>query len=334
MKIILQGYNKSIHKKNNQLIIKEKQEEIYKVAPKKVTDILITSKGYITFDALSLIAQNNIPLMATNNYGQIEYILETPQKENITLRKKQYKLSESIEGQKIAKKIITSKMKNQYSTLKTLNKNKNNPEVIQIKQRIKNNIKNFKELKISKDIEIYQIKNKIMGMEGKTSTEYWRAISLLIPDDINFKTRQQKPDHDVLNALLNYAYSILASEITKTIITQKLDPYCGLLHSDLNNRTSLTYDIIEEFRQQIVDKTVLSLINKKQITEEDIDKRSNLLKKEAKYILTQKIMNKLHTKITYNTEEITYNQIIEKQIKNLKDTIENGTEYHSFNINW
>ncbi len=35
MKIILQGYNKSIHKKNNQIIIKEKDQTLYKTNPKK-----------------------------------------------------------------------------------------------------------------------------------------------------------------------------------------------------------------------------------------------------------------------------------------------------------
>jgi len=92
--------------------------------------------------------------------------------------------------------------------------------------------------------------------------------------------------------MLNYGYAILASEITKIIITEKLDPYSGFLHSDLNKRNSLTYDIIEEFRQQIIDKTVLALINRKQITEKDIDKRTNLLKKESKYLLTKTVMKK------------------------------------------
>lgn len=173
-----------------------------------------------------------------------------------------------------------------------------------------------------------------MGIEGKTSVEYWKAISIIINPKTNLKTREQKPKEDITNAMLNYAYAILASEITKTILSEKLDPYCGLLHADLNNRTSLTYDIIEEFRQQIVDKTVFSLINKKQITEEDLDKRSNQLKNEAKYKLTKSIMDKLHTSINYQNESITYIEIIEKQVKKLKKSIEDNEKYEGFNIYW
>ena len=136
MKIIIQGYNKSIHKKNNQIIVKENDEVIYKISAKKITDILINGKGYITFDALTLLSENNIPLISINYYGQIEYIMKTPTEENIKLRKKQYKLSENIEGIKISQEIIKSKINNQYYTLKTLNKNKKNTQINKIKENI------------------------------------------------------------------------------------------------------------------------------------------------------------------------------------------------------
>lgn len=334
MKIIIQGYNKSIHKKNNQIIVKEKDDTIYKISPKKVTDILIIGKGYITFDALTLIAKNNIPLISTNYYGQIDYIIKNPNDENIKLRKKQYHMSESSQGIKISKEIIKSKINNQYYTLKTLNKHKKDKQVNETIQKIKNNIKQLNNLEINDNTKTDIIRNKIMGIEGIISAEYWRAIAVLLPETINFKTREQKPEKDVVNAMLNYGYAILASEITKMLIFEKLDPYCGFLHRDLNKRTSLTYDLIEEFRQQIVDKTVFSLVNRKQITEDDIDQRTNLLKKESKYILTKTIMDKTHKKINYLERELTYYEIIEKQVKMIKKSIENNEEYKSFKIKW
>ena len=334
MKLILEGYNKSIHKKNNQIIVKEKEKTIYKISAKKISDILIIAKGYVTFDALTLISQNNIPLISTNYYGQIEYVLKTPNDENITLRKKQYKTSENYQGAIISKEIIKSKMYNQYYTLNTLNRHKKNDEIIKIKEKIKNNIKILDMLEINENNEIDELKRKIMGIEGITSSEYWKAIRIILPDEINFETREQKPHLDVVNAMLNYGYAILASEITKIIITEDLDPYCGLLHADLNKRTSLTYDIMEEFRQQIVDKTVISLVNRKQITEDKIDKRTNVLKKESKYILTKNIMDKIHKKINYQNEEQSYYEIMKKQVKKIRKTIENNEKYTSFKIRW
>ena len=58
----------------------------------------------------------------------------------------------------------------------------------------------------------------------------------------------------------------------------------------MDNRTSLTFDLIEPFRQQIVDKTVISLVNRKQVTPNDMDKRNNTIKLEARKLIVEKIL--------------------------------------------
>ena len=45
MKILVEGYNKSIHKRDNQLLIKEKDDELEKINIKKIDDITIIGKG-------------------------------------------------------------------------------------------------------------------------------------------------------------------------------------------------------------------------------------------------------------------------------------------------
>jgi CRISPR-associated protein Cas1 len=334
MKIIIEGYNKSIHKKGELLQIKEKEEELYKITPRKITDITLLAKGYVTFDALTLISKYNIPLISINNYGQIEYIITNPHNDDIILKKQQYKTSENYNGVKISKQIIKSKMKNQYSTIKTLNKTKKYSRVLEKQKQIKENTKKLDKLEIKENMGIDHLKNIIRGIEGETSKIYWESIKELTPKEINFQNRDQKPKNDLLNAMLNYGYSILASEITRIIVQEKLDPYCGLLHSDLKGRTSLTYDLIEEFRQQITDKSVLSLINNKQIKIDDLDKRTDKLKIDARKLLAKKILDKIHSQITYNDKSMTYHEIMEEQTKKLKNSIINESVYDGFYLQW
>ncbi len=45
-------------------------------------------------------------------------------------------------------------------------------------------------------------------------------------------------------------------------------------------------------------------------------------------------MDKIHNKIKYDNEELTYIQIIEKQVKNIKNSIDNNEKYTVFKINW
>ena len=134
--------------------------------------------------------------------------------------------------------------------------------------------------------------------------------------------------------MLNYGYAILASEITKSILARGLDPYCGFLHFDMDGRTSLTFDLIEPFRQQIVDKTVIGLINRKQITVEDLDKRNNTIKLEARKLIADKILGKLFSTISYAGETVSYSDLIYRQSEKLVQTLLNDEKFEGFYLRW
>ena len=130
--------------------------------------------------------------------------------------------------------------------------------------------------------------------------------------------------------MLNYGYAILASEITKSILVNGLDPYCGFLHFDIYGRTSLTFDLIEPFRQQIVDKTVIGLINRKQISVEDLDKRNNTKKLEARKLIVERILAKIHSTITDDNETVSYSDLIGKQSEDLVKTLLDNEKFKGF----
>jgi len=67
---------------------------------------------------------------------------------------------------------------------------------------------------------------------------------------------------DEVNALLNYGYAILESEIRKDINAVGLDPTIGFLHELAQTKTLLVYDIQELFRW-LVDLSVLQILEKR-----------------------------------------------------------------------
>lgn len=331
MKIVIDGYGKFIHKKDNQLVIYEKDELLDSIRASSISDITIVGKWHVTFDALDLMAQNNIKLISINPRGQLTYTLESPDWRNVKIKKEQYKLSENRTGLMISREIIISKMKNQKATLTTLNKNKQLKMVFNHRAKIDECITQLEKLRLNRDNGPVRV--KIMGLEGKASNEYWGGIKYFVPKDIGFSSRTKKPT-DLLNSMLNYGYAILASEITKSILISGLDPYCGFLHFDMYGRESLTFDLIEPFRSQIVDKTVLGLINRKQVTNNDLDKRNNLIKLDARKLIVEKILNKIYSSITYNGETVSYADLIEKQSKNLVDALLEGGKFEGFYLRW
>ncbi len=331
MKLIIDGYSKSIHKKDNQIVIHEKDEILDSIKASEITDITLVGKGYVTFDALNLMAENNIKLIAINPRGQLTYTLESPDWRNVRLKKEQYRLSENQLGLEISKELIISKMKNQKATLITLNKNKKLKRVFNHRLKIDECIVQLSQLELNGNNS--DLRMKIMGLEGKASNEYWSGVKHFIPSEIGFESRTKKPT-DLLNSMLNYSYAILASEITKSILLEGLDPYCGFLHFDMDGRTSLTFDLIEPFRQQIVDKTVIGLINRKQVDVDDLDRRNNTIKLEARKVIIEKILAKIYSTITYNGETVSYYDLIRKQSANLAKTLMDGGKFNGFYLRW
>ena len=66
---------------------------------------------------------------------------------------------------------------------------------------------------------------------------------------------------DAVNALLSFAYSLLAHDCASALESVGLDAYVGFLHRDRPGRHSLALDLMEELRPCMADRFVLTMIN-------------------------------------------------------------------------
>lgn len=64
-----------------------------------------------------------------------------------------------------------------------------------------------------------------------------------------------------MNALLSFAYTLLAHDCASAIEAAGMDSYIGILHRDRPGRQSLALDLMEELRSVYADRFVLSLVN-------------------------------------------------------------------------
>ena len=67
------------------------------------------------------------------------------------------------------------------------------------------------------------------------------------------------------------------------MLTEGLDVRIGVLHSTNNRKDSFVYDVMDIFRQDIIDRFVLKLLNRHMIAPEDFDisERGCFLSKET-----------------------------------------------------
>jgi CRISP-associated protein Cas1 len=115
--------------------------------------------------------------------------------------------------------------------------------------------------------------DSLRGVEGAAAKEYFEVFNDLVKrseEVFAFRSRSRHPPRDRINALLSFGYALLMHDCTAALAGVGLDPAIGFLHEDRPGRLSLALDLMEELRAPIVDRMVVSLVNRGQITADDV----------------------------------------------------------------
>ncbi len=109
----------------------------------------------------------------------------------------------------------------------------------------------------------------LMGIEGSARQAYYRAWNGLpgIGDtDFAFTRRSRRPPADPINALISFGNSLCYALVLQALYRTALDPTLSFLHEPGDRRFSLALDLAELFKPVLVDRTLLSLIRRGQLT--------------------------------------------------------------------
>lgn len=111
----------------------------------------------------------------------------------------------------------------------------------------------------------------LLGLEGCGARCYFGALGAFFKGEISFQGRKHRPAPDPANALLSYAYVLLAARLAGLLEARGLDPCIGFLHELRPGRASLAIDLLEEFRHPVVDRFVLRNCNLRILRPEHFD---------------------------------------------------------------
>ena len=118
----------------------------------------------------------------------------------------------------------------------------------------------------------------LRGLEGVGAAAYFSVLDDMIlqgKETFFFRERSRRPPLDAFNALLSFAYSLLAHDCAAALESVGLDAYVGYLHRDRPGRESLALDLMEELRPCFADRFVLTLINNRVLKVIDFDFRES-----------------------------------------------------------
>ncbi len=292
--LFLHGYGLSVSVKNTRLVFKqglspfsEKQESIEIPSSKCNFDkVIIQGRGFVSTEALERLAESNINVMMLDKRGKLysyfhqigghEPLIRQNQYDAFRDEKKLEYLRKWIISQKIQSQInlfleFVAEPKKFYSKHNKAWQISNNQITgygysLKVKSEVKEKIRLviIQMKKHHSRLDSAHSLREIMQIESDVAKSYYPTFSLLFNSEFGFHTRNNqrnfRPSNasDVINALLNYGFSILYAEIAKQLNALGLDCFVGFYHRNHESHLALVYDMIEPFRH-LVDRSVFEI---------------------------------------------------------------------------
>ena len=264
----------------------------------KVRRIIVEGKGVsLSSDVIKRCAKNSITIDFIDR-DAISYASLITHKASITQTiHKQALILGTPKQLQIASAFIKSKAKNQLNYLKYLNKyHKLLTTKIDLIQ------KSIPKIKKAKTI------SELMGIEGSISATYWSALKLVI--EVPFEKRETQGAKDIVNSSLNYGYAILYGKVQHYLVYAGLSLNISFLHSLDGEKPTLAFDLIEEFRTFVVDRTIISMINRSESIKLD---SKGFLTTDSRKLISKNIKEKLGSYTMYKKESRKVENLIKDQ---------------------
>ena len=337
--LLITGFGTSINVDKRKLIITNKLKNTrLDFFPHKINHdgiIIDGHTGNITFEAMRWLSKHNINLTLLNWNGQLLANMIPEQPKSGKLRIKQYqKYLDSADRFEISLKIVQAKVEHSMNLLEELSRFYESVDFTKIRKSAEREdlllldiMKNSKKQEISKSIK------QLMTYEGRIAGIYHDNLTTIFHElypEFNFTGRKNKSNSrnynasDEINALLNYGYAILESEIRKAINSVGLDYSIGFLHEINQSRTPLVYDVQELFRW-LIDISLIQLLEEKKIKKSDFIITENYhtrLGEDVAKMLIEKINSNFNVRYNYkNSKQYSYQIILQDNVQQIANFI-------------
>ena len=189
---------------------------------------------------------------------------------NVLLRREQYRIADDLSRScEIARNMIFGKLHNaRWSMERTLRDHAERTD----KEKFQNAIGIVKE-QMPRAAEETDL-DGLRGTEGVAAKAYFSVFDDMLlrnKDAFFFHGRSRRPPLDRVNAMLSFAYALLASNCASALESVGLDSYVGLMHRDRPGRQSLALDLMEELRPCLADRFVLGVVNNRVVAPADFE---------------------------------------------------------------
>lgn len=153
------------------------------------------------------------------------------------------------------------------------------------------------------------------GYEGSLSVLYWKAFGILI-DEKDFK-RETYNAPDAINQALNYGYAFIYHRVQSALLKTGVNIYHSFLHTPQANKPTLVFDMVEPFRQLVVDREIISILNRGTT----LNSSKGRLSKKSIKVITQNVQERLATPTKWRKGKYKLETIIDEQALEISHVI-------------
>ena len=249
------------HKAGPRIVVEKNSEIIGRLPVRTIDGVVIGRNAQVTTQTIFELLQLRIPIFYIDGYGKIigHFVNE---KISATRLLRQLEIFRDTDRQlELSREIIGEKISNQRALLKLYEKSVDTDNIVHATKKLKQTAGKLPALRSL---------DEIRGAEGFAAKIYFATFADLL-DQTRWKwtERSQHPARDPVNALLNYGYAFLEREVRIAAALSGIDPRIGFFHTNDGRKDSLIFDLMELFRQPLIDRFVLSLLNKRMLQPEN-----------------------------------------------------------------
>jgi len=333
--LILSGFGLFLGKKSERLIVRKGKEVIYQFPFFRVQEVVIASKGIsISSDLLEELCIRGIRLNFWGTSGKPYALITSPHlNATIQTRRDQLAAFDDQRGLQFSRAIVEGKIRNQEKLLRYFAKylKRTDEERFAKINTVAGSLRaQWKKVRNIEGQAVDECRDTLMGIEGVSGRIYWEAVGEVIRGKTEFLGRAHRGAADAVNAMLNYGYAILYGNVWGAVLNAGLEPFAGFLHVDRPGKPSLVLDLVEEFRQPVVDRAILSAVNLGM----NIRMENGLLDREARELISARVLERLVSQERHLGKEYQIRSIIQIQARRLASFLRGGPPYRAFRFKW
>ncbi len=256
-----------VSKSRNLVVIRRKKQIIFECPLSDVSHITVEAEGVaVSTTLLDECARRRIVVTLCRASGR-PFARVLPARSPLTtaLVLQQVRARATRFGTELVRSLLIAKCKNQRALLLYHGKYKARQSSVRdaLATAASNIDKVITEIEQRPSAPLRVARPMLFLAEARAAAWYWSAIAELVPASLGFVGRSPRPAADVVNKALNYGYALLLSEVWIAVHRAGFEPTLGLLHSGRRRSAGLVYDLMEPFRQPIVDRAVLGLLGRR-----------------------------------------------------------------------